>query len=251
MIPFHAIWDAGIFLFQIFVGEMIQPWLNLFDSYIFSNGLKWNRHLDNVDIKYGSDHQGGLHFHLTNHFQRHFSWILASNGTNPSEFVVTFHPISTILVWSSWLSTRKKNPFCRWYLKKTTPQAWRPSSFTPAKNFRIQHFPAMFWVDKKNRPVFLLWCFLRQLFELIKLRFRRDRLKPFGNNAPPRHWKACQPLKAGGLIGAVHLLIWLVGSWCSWWLNQPLWKICGRQIGNHLPQVSGVKIPKNVWSFTT
>ena len=26
-----------------------------------------------------------------------------------------------------------------------------------------------------------------------KLRLRRDRLKPFGNNAPPRHWMIAQP----------------------------------------------------------
>ena len=104
----------------------------------FSNGLKWNQHLDNVDIKYGSDHQGGLHFHLTNHFQRHFSWILASNGTNPSE-CVTFHPYQPFRCDEVDYQHEKKT-FCRWYLKNTTPQSLKT---TPQSLKTILNYPCL------------------------------------------------------------------------------------------------------------
>ena len=50
------------------------------------------------------------------------------------------------------------------------------------------------------------------------------------NLANPLVWESVQPK------GSLKL--------SSFWLNQPLWKICKRQIGFHFPKQLGVKIPK-------
>ena len=50
------------------------------------------------------------------------------------------------------------------------------------------------------------------------------------NLANPLVWESVQPK------GSLKL--------SSFWLNQPLWKICERQIGFHFPKQVGVKIPK-------
>ena len=183
----------------------------------------------------------GLHFHLTNHFQRHFSWIRASNGTNPSEFVVTFHPYQPF--WCDQVDDQhEKKPSLQAVFVKP-PQSLKTILNYPCLKILWQQFPAIF-LDPKKSSVFWSGAFL-------KLRFRRDRLKPFGNNAPPRHWKACQPRETP-VDGLEQFISWYsVGSWSKLVVSTNPFKKYACQIGFIFPTFRGWKFPKMFEVATT
>ena len=123
------------------------------------------------------------------------------------------------------------------------PQSLKTILNYPCLKILGQQFPANF-LDPKKSSVFWSGAFL-------KLRFRRDRLKPFGNNAPPRHWKACQPRETP-VDGLEQFISWYsVGSWSKLVVSTNPFKKYARQIGFIFPTFRGWKFPKMFEVATT